>query len=349
MRRRPGRRQVSSGAGTAFRWRSEVWSYRLITPYTFERTRLPDKPSDDLLDRQVLLRFLAAGICGSDVPPFRGVRGKIPGDRGVSAAEIAGFPIHEIVGEVIASRHPDHRVGDRVVGWASGFDGLMERVVSDGNGLAPYDPELSPQHAVGLQPLACVLYAIEQLPEVDGRHVAVIGQGSIGLLFSYLAKAKGARHVTGVDPVDRELLGKDFGVDTVVRATSDRWVSHLAPNDRPDIVIEAVGHQVATLGHAIEAAAFGGTVFYFGVTDDDSYPISMRTMLRNNLTLKSGVTLDRRRVLESADEFAAERPGLLTTYLTHTFGIDDVQAAFELAGRPEPGRGTMAITKPGAA
>ena len=102
-----------------------------------------------------------------------------------------------------------------------------------------------------------------------------------------------------------------FGVDTVVRATSDRWVRHLAPEDKADIVIEAVGHQVATLGHAIEAAAFGGTMFYFGVTDDDTYPISIRTMLRNNLTLKSGVTLDRRRVLDKADAFAREHPDLL--------------------------------------
>ncbi len=142
-----------------------------------------------------------------------------------------------------------------------------------------------------------MLYALEQLPTLKGLHVAVIGQGSIGLLFSYAAKALGARHVTGVDPIDRDGVAKEFGVDTVVRATSDRWVSHLDPHDKPDIVIEAVGHQVATLGHAIEAAAFGGTVFYFGVADDDSYPISMRTMLRNNLTLKSGVTLDRRRML----------------------------------------------------
>ena len=49
-----------------------------------------------------------------------------------------------------------------------------------------------------------------------------------------------------------------------MRATSDRWVSQLAPADRADVVIEAVGHQVATLGHAIEATAPGGTVFYFG-------------------------------------------------------------------------------------
>lgn len=321
-----------------------MWSYRLVAPYTFERNIMPDKTSGDLSDGQVLLRFLAAGICGSDLPPFRGVRGKIAGDRGLSAAEMDGFPIHEITGEVIASRHPDHQAGDRVTGWASGFDGLMERVVADGDGLARYAPSLSPQHAVCLQPLACVLYAMEQL-DVDGRHVAVIGQGSVGLLFSYAAKAFGARHVTGVDPVDREIVAKDFGVDTVVRATSDRWVSHVPPHDRPDIVIEAVGHQVATLRHAIEAAAFGGTVLYFGVPDDDSYSISMRAMLRKNLTLKSGVTLDRRRVLRLADEFARAHPDLLANYLTHTFAVADVQAAFELACRPAPERVKIAVVE----
>ena len=320
-----------------------MWSYRLVAPYTFERTNLPDTSPESLAEGQVLLRFLAAGVCGSDMPAFRGARGRIPGDSGASGPEKDGFPIHEIVGEVLASRHSGHRRGDRVVGWASGFDGLMELVVADGNGLAPYDPALRPEEAVGLQPLACVLYAVEQLPDLTGRHVAVIGQGSIGLLFSYAAKAAGAAHVTGVDPVDRSEIGPAFGVDTVVRATSDRWVSHLGSTDRPDIVIEAVGHQVATLGHAVDATAFGGTVFYFGVPDDDCYPISIRTMLRNNLTLKSGITLDRRRVLGTADDFARAHPELLTSYLTHTFGVADVQAAFDLAARPAPGRIKIAI------
>jgi threonine dehydrogenase-like Zn-dependent dehydrogenase len=322
-----------------------MWAYRLVAPYTFERVDIPEKTADDLGDRQVLLRFMAAGVCGSDLPAFRGVRGKISGDTGASAAEMAGFPIHEVVGEVIASRHRSHGVGDRVVGWASGFDGLMGCVVADGEGLAPYDAALSPQHAVALQPLACVLYAIEQLKTVRGSHVAVIGQGSIGLLFSYAAKALGARLVTGIDPVDREAIGKEFGVDEIVRATSDRWVSHLDPRDRPDVVIEAVGHQVATLGHAIDAAAPGGTVFYFGVPDDDSYPISMRAMLRNNLTLKSGVTLDRRRVLAAANDFVREHPELLPAYVTHTFGVDEVQAAFDLASRPTPERVKIAIVQ----
>ncbi len=320
-----------------------MWSYRIVAPYLFERTSIGEKTPECLADGQVLLRFMAAGVCGSDLPAFRGARGRLPGDDGTSAAEKDGFPIHEVAGEVLASRHPDHRPGDRVVGWASGFDGMMERVVSNGDGLAPYDPALTPAQAVGLQPLACVLYACEQLRDLAGRHVAIIGQGSIGLLFSYVAKAAGARRVTGVDPVDRSGLATTFGVDDAVRATSDRWVSQLAARDRADVVIEAVGHQVATLGHAIDAAAPGGTVFYFGVADDDAYPISMRSMLRKNLTLKSGVTLDRRRVLEAAGKFAAEHPELLATYLTHTFGIDDVQGAFELACRPVPERVKIAI------
>ncbi len=320
-----------------------MWSYRISAPYQFERTSISDKTPESLVDGEVLLRFSAAGVCGSDLPAFRGAKGRIPGDDGLSAAEKDGFPIHEIAGEVIASRHPDHRAGDRVVGWASGFDGLMERVISDGNGLAPYDPALTPAQAIGLQPLACVLYACEQLPDLAGRHVAIIGQGSIGLLFSLVAKAAGARRVTGVDPVDREKMAAAFGVDDVVRATSDRWVSRLMAADRADIVIEAVGHQVATLAHAIEATAVGGTVFYLGVADDDAYPHNMRAMLRNNLTQKSGVTLDRRRMLERAGKFVAEHHGLLDSYLTHTFGVDQVQAAFDLACRPDPERIKIAI------
>lgn len=320
-----------------------MWSYRIIAPYQFERNTIDDKTPEVLAEGQVLLRFSAAGVCGSDLPAFRGARGRIPGDDGRSGPEKDGFPIHEVAGEVIASRHPAHRPGDHVVGWASGFDGMMERIVSNGDGLAPYDPALTPAQAVGLQPLACVLYACEQLGDLAGRHVAIIGQGSIGLLFSYVAKATGARRVTGVDPIDRRDLARAFGVDDAVRATSDRWVSQLDPSDRADVVIEAVGHQVATLTHAIDAAAPGGTVFYFGVAEDEMYPINMRAMLRNNLTLKSGVTLDRRRMLELAGKFAAEHPWLLGAYLTHTFGIDGVQDAFELACRPDPERIKIAI------
>ena len=103
-----------------------MWSYRIVAPYQFERTSIAEKTPECLGDRQVLLRFLAAGVCGSDMPAFRGVRGPLPGDDGRSGPEKDGYPIHEVVGEVVASRHREHRPGDHVVGWASAFDGLTE-------------------------------------------------------------------------------------------------------------------------------------------------------------------------------------------------------------------------------
>jgi L-iditol 2-dehydrogenase len=113
-----------------------VWSYRLVAPYTFERVDIPEKTPESLGDRQVIIRLLAAGVCGSDLPGFRGSKGRLPGDTGTSAAEMDGFPIHEVVGEVLASRHRSIGIGERVVGWASGFDGMMEYVVADGEGLS---------------------------------------------------------------------------------------------------------------------------------------------------------------------------------------------------------------------
>ena len=69
----------------------------------------------------------------------------------------------------------------------------------------------------------------------------------------------------------------------------------------------------------------------------------MRTVLRNNLTLKSGVTLDRRRVLGRADEFARQHPELLERYITHALNVHDAQSAFDLACRPTPERIKIAL------
>ena len=92
-----------------------MWSYRIVAPYRFERTSIAEKTPDSLAEGQVLLRFLAAGVCGSDMPAFRGVRGVLLDDDGRSGPEKDGFSVHEIAGEVLASRHDRHRPGDRVV------------------------------------------------------------------------------------------------------------------------------------------------------------------------------------------------------------------------------------------
>lgn len=306
---------------------------RLVAPERFELVDVPAPEPEALAEGQVLVQVLAGGVCGSDLPFFRG---GISPDVGPDAREFGtpGFPLHEVAGRVVASRHPDLAVGDDVVGWADRFDGLAELAVCQGDGLHAHDRRWPARTAVLIQPLACVLYALEQVRPVAGRSVAVIGQGPIGLLFSRLAKDAGAARVVGVDRRDRSALAAGFGVDEMVQAASDLWVASLPADGRPDLVVEAIGHQTATLTHAIEAVGFGGEVFYFGVPDELVYPLPMRLFLRKNLTLRSGVTLDRRRVLAAAERHLAEHRELAERYVTDVVPFADAQLAYERAIRP---------------
>jgi L-iditol 2-dehydrogenase len=322
-----------------------VWAQMLVAPRQFAATATRTSQASDLREGQVLLEVLAGAVCGSDLPHFRGVATSFAGDSGDAAARIPGFPMHEVVGEVLATRYPGLAAGERVVGWAMGFNALADLVICEGEGLSTYDSSLAPASAVLLQSLACVLSAVDRLPAVTGKTVAIIGQGPMGILFTHVLKTLGARHVVAVDPVDRSDVAAALGADDVVTANSSRWAASLPEHDRPDVVVEAVGHQVSTLSHALRSVAVGGTVYYFGVPDDAIYPVDMEVMLRRNVTLMSGATIDRRRFLSLADAHLAAHPELVHAVVTDIFTFADAQAAFELADRPAAGRLKVALTR----
>lgn len=333
-------RSSRSDTGTGFSEQgvTEMWAQQLIAPERFAEVDAPPPRDADLAEGDVLLRVLAGGICGSDLPAFKGLITPYLDARAPGALGIPGFPLHEVVGEVLASRHPDHTPGSRVVGWDTGFTALAELTVTRGSDLATFSPVLRPEVAVMLQPLACVLYAVAQIPRVADRRVAVLGQGPIGLLFSHALKTAGASFVVGVDRVERADEAATFGVDEAVLSYTDRWSRNLNDQERPEIIIEAIGHQVATLGHAIDAVAEGGLIYYFGVPDDPVYPVSMASLFRKNLTLVSGITAQRHRWLVEANAYLARFPELARSYVTHVLPAKRAQEAFELAVSPSAHR-----------
>jgi L-iditol 2-dehydrogenase len=312
----------------------------LEAPERFVRCDGPDGSGRDLESGEVLLRMLTGGICGSDLPYYRGAMHQQMPNRDRGAAGIPGYPMHEVVGEVVVSRDPHVEVGSRVVGWASIFNGLAQYVVNHGRDLFAYDASFDPGEAIVLQPLACVLGAMNDLGDVTGAKVAVLGQGSIGLLFSHVAKQRGAGTVIGVDRVDRSDCSSDLGVDECVHSSIDGWVASLAPTDAPDIVIEAVGHQVGTFTRAVEAVAVGGRIYYFGIPDDEVYPLNMKSLLRKRLTLQSGWVLpdQRRRLLGQANDYLIAHPKLAGSIVTHTFDFDEVPEAYAVAATPRAGQ-----------
>ncbi|GAA2576759.1 zinc-binding dehydrogenase [Dactylosporangium fulvum] len=320
---------------------SDMWAAQLVAPSTFADVRVPVPTAPALAPGEVLLRVRAGAICGSDMPLFKGAiqRSGGLGNHPDGALPGPGCPMHEVVGDVLASRHPDFEAGTTAVGWALGQDAIAELVVTEGDSLVPDDGSLPPASAVVAQPLACVIYAVERMGDVSGQRVAVLGQGPIGMLFSHVLKSMGrADHVVGVDRVDRSAEARVFGVDEFVRASCDRWVESLAADDRPQVVVESIGHQVGTLTCAVDAVADGGLVYYFGVPDDLVYPVPMHTFFRKDLTLRAGTTKDRRRVLRLAQQYLREHPSILDAYVTHRLPMARVQDAYELAAAPRAGQ-----------
>src|SRR3954464_5806669 len=157
-----------------------VWAYAITAPGRLERVEAPLPQAGP---GRVLVRLLAGGICGSDPPSFMGRRNTF-----VDFYGDPGYPLHEVVGEVVSG---DLSAGTRIVGWAEHHLGLAECFVARQDAIVALDDELSHVEATVVQPLCTVLHQLDRIAEVAGARVAVIGQGSIVLLFGHALMARG--------------------------------------------------------------------------------------------------------------------------------------------------------------
>jgi L-iditol 2-dehydrogenase len=309
-----------------------VWSYRVVAPGRVEQVGSP-APVGPLPDGQVLVRVLVAGLCGSDMPRLGGSWGRsLEGDFGPA-------PVHEIVGEVVASASPGLAPSQRVVGTLGPSAGLAELVRVAATSVIAVPDDFDDLQALAVQPVATVLRAMGQVPDVKGRRVAVLGAGPCGLAFCHVLNERGAAHISAVDPVERSGTAKSYGADTFACTTSTSWSHHLDGGSRPDIVIEAVGHQHRTIVDALHAVADGGFVFGFGEVDDDDYVLPYREMYLRDLALASGRTIDDwPAVLRAGAGYLRTHREAFRSYISHVLPISQAQQGYSLYARPQWGR-----------
>lgn len=317
----------------------------LTAPMTFGVDEMVQPTEADLGTDQVLLKSIAGGVCGSDLPYFRGLTMRWSDQANPGFISKPGSPMHEILGEVIASTDSRHKVGDKVVGWSTAYEGLRPYLIVPGNHVGPYDPQWEPQVAINLQPLACIIYAVDRLGDLNGKSVTVLGMGPIGAMFAQLAKERGASRVVGVDPIDHAETSKLFKADEFVQLTASMWADQISDADRPDVVIEAVGHNTLTVNDAISGVAPNGLVFAFGVPDEESRAFDFSTFQHKDLTLKSGLTRHHRDTLATADDYLRANPQLARNLTTDVLGFDEAQKAYDRANTPKTGRLKVVLTR----
>ena len=314
-----------------------MWSYQVAAPGFVQRVEIPDD-SGELEEGQVRLRLLVAGLCGSDMPRLNGVKGKsVRGGFG-------GAPVHEVVGEVLESASPLFKTSQHVIGTLGPEASLSEVVTCSDTTIIPVPDGFEDVEAVAIQPISTVVRASGQFPDVRGRTAAVVGAGPCGLSFCHILKHRGVAKLSVIDPVERSETAKAFGADEFLATTGRDWRHGLDGRDRPEVVVEAVGHQNETIVDAIWATAVGGFVFGFGEITDPDYVIPCRQIYLNALTFASGRTTgDWPRVLGEGAAYLAQHKADFAGYISHVLPLSEAQQAYSLYARPQAGRLKVAI------
>ena len=309
-----------------------------MKPGLVEQVVAPD-PGPALTEGQVRLRFLAAGLCGSDMPRFKAVAGPLYNGGGYGSA-----PVHEIVGEVTETAAPGFEVGDRVVGTLGRGAGLEEHMVASASRLIPAPRELTDVEAVMVQSLATVLRAAAKFPRTEGLRAAVLGAGPIGLAFCHVFRNRGVGHISLVDPIERAEMASAFGADEFHHMSSAGWLRLLRPEDRPQVVVEAVGHQQGTICDAINSVDEHGYVFGFGEPDDADYTLPYKEIYLKDVTLASGRTIEEwPEVLTAAAQYLLCHRADFAAYISHVVPVEDAQRAYSLYAKPQVGRVKVVI------
>ena len=208
-----------------------------------EITMVNDAPEPAIEDGEVLVQCTHIGLCGSNRGPFiaEGVWGEGDWPR------MLGWTGHENVGVIVKSRNPEWPEGMKVLGQAKGYDGFTEYIACQPSTLhrLPENDDISAY--VVAQPVATVLCALAKTRPVIGERCAVVGQGPIGLIFTFLLRQMGATQVIAADKVPWRLeWAKRLGATDTIDTSADdivEVVNDLTGGKKVDFSIEAVGEE----------------------------------------------------------------------------------------------------------
>jgi L-iditol 2-dehydrogenase len=285
---------------------------------------------------ELLVKTLQASICGSDLHV-------IYDDVAMfDPPAPPGFPGHEAIGEVIESRSARFSTGDRVLTcpWpdvAGCFADYQTISAAFCLPLPRYDGPV--EHLVMAQQLGTAIFAFQRInQDLRGKTVMVMGLGSAGSFFSYLAKRAGAEKVIASDLSSARLAaGARYGVDVAVDAANadvlDAVMDHTNARGA-DFLIEAVGRRDSLL-QSVDLLREGGGMMFFGLPDTNQpVPFNFSTFFRKKLSAFSDYGAQHEPDLASfaqALQLVAQGDIDVSHMVSHLFPIEQIDEALHIA------------------
>ena len=293
-----------------------------------------------LADGQVLIKSEMASICGSDlhvVMMGAGVNHAFPCPH--------GYPGHEGIGQIVESKVDGLEEGQHVLTFPNPVVGecFNEYQRVGENYCVPLpESDLPRAHLLMAQQLGTVIYAMRKHPrDILGETVAVMGQGSAGLFWTYLLKRAGAAQIIVSDLSDARLsVSSQYGADVCVNAQTDSLhtiVGDVTGGSGVDYLVEAVG-RAETFRESVDHVRIDGEIMWFGLPSVDA-DIEMRFHKFFRKRLHAASTYG----AQDEDGASSFREALrliatgeidVSPLLSHVFPVEEIDEAMHLAHEP---------------
>jgi len=319
--------------------------------YTFNDIRIEEMPVPVPASGEALIKTRASGICSGDVMPWY-IEKKAPLVIG-----------HEPAGEVVACGSEVDKVkpGNRVFvhhhapcmeciycrrsdfvqceQWRRSRiipGGISEYVlIPEGNLIndtLQLPDSVSYDDAALIEPAACVVKSLRRSGIKNGDTVLIIGLGVMGMMHLLLAPSYGAAKIIGADMVDYRLKKAErLGIDCTVNV--DQWdlgevIPSLTDKKGADIVI-AGPNSAGVMDTALQCTAPGGTVVLFTPSmPDEKLTIAPNDIYFKDISIVTSYSCgpdDTQAALQFIEKGTLNAEKLVT----HRFGIDDVETAYQ--------------------
>jgi threonine dehydrogenase-like Zn-dependent dehydrogenase len=325
-------------------------------------------PRPEIGRDELLLRVRSASICGTDLKIIHHGHRKMRDGQCV----VLG---HEFIGTIerVGTDTDGFRVGQRVGvipnagcghcdacirgqanycpqytalgidrdGGHAPFVAIPGRFLAQGN-VVPLPEGVSDREAALLEPFSCVVNGV-RVSRIDlGDTVAIFGAGPIGLMHLMVCRISGAGKLIVIDPLeDRLRLALDLGCDVAINPTQcdvRNTIRHETEGRGLDVVITACpAAEVQAQG--IEMLAPYGRLCLFGALPrgSGSVPLNTNAIHYGNI-LVTGSTGGSAQDYRIALRLIAGKRIDLAAIISHTFGLGDLETAYQTAMRGPTGK-----------
>ena len=304
---------------------------------------LDNVPIPEPAEGEVLVKCSHVALCGSNMGPYTGTGlwGEIKFPNPI------GWAGHENIGTIVKSRCDGWKEGTLVLAQPEGYYGFAEYIVCRPPAIACLPQNTpDPGSLIVAQPLATVLRALSQTDGVINKTCAVIGQGSMGLVFTHVLRLMGASMVIATDILDWRLeWAKRYGADHVINAAKQdtvEVVKELTNGQMVDFAVEVVGF-VDSLKTAAYLPKRNGRLFIFGMPHYQMQEFSWYHVFRKELEIKLSVGPECGPFFQiAADMVLDDRSSALTEMVTPRMPWDKAPEAFEMYA--DYVKGTLKLT-----